>query len=67
MKVDTYTLENREQRLDSKLKMFWDLKSFGIKKGKLDVYGDFEKGISFKGDRYEVPLCVMWHVHTLHE
>ena len=54
--VDTYVLDDNEQRLDNKLKMFWDLESLGIKEGEPDVYGEFEKGISFKGDRYEVTL-----------
>ena len=42
-KVDAYALDDNEQRLDSKLKMFWDLESFRIGP---DVYGEFEKGIS---------------------
>ena len=36
--------------------MFWDLESLGIKEGEPDVYGEFMKGISFKGNRYEVTL-----------
>jgi len=56
LRVDTYTLDDNEQRLDSKLKMFWDLESLGIKEGEPDVYGEFGKGISFKGGRYEVTL-----------
>lgn len=54
--IDTYTLNDNGQKLDSKLKMFWDLESFGIKEGEPDVYSKFEKGISFKRDRYEVTL-----------
>ena len=56
MKVDAYVLDDSDQKLDSKLKMFWDLESFGIKENEPDVYGEFEKGIQFKGDRYKVTL-----------
>ena len=56
LKVDAYVLDDSDQKLDSKLKMFWNLESFGIKEDEPDVYGEFEKGIQFKGDRYEVTL-----------
>ena len=48
LKIDTYVLDDSDQKLDSKLKMFWDLESFGIKEGEPDIYGEFEKGIHFK-------------------
>ena len=54
--VDTYTSDDSQQKLENRLKMFWDLESFGIKEGETDVYGEFMKGISFKGNRYEVTL-----------
>ena len=41
LKVDMYTIGDSKQRLDSKMKMFSD-KSFGIKEGEPDVYGEFE-------------------------
>ena len=41
---------------DSELKMLWDLESLGIMEGEPDLYGKFEKGISFKGDKYDVTL-----------
>ena len=56
LKVDTYRSDDSEQKLENRLKMFWDLESFGIKEGETDVYGEFMKGISFKGNRYEVTL-----------
>ena len=43
LKVDTYTLDNSEQSLDSNLKMFWDLECFGIKKHESD---EFKKGVA---------------------
>ena len=36
--------------------MFWDLEPFGSKEGETDVYGEFMKGIYFKGNRYKVTL-----------
>lgn len=54
--VDGYSPEDSKQDLDSKLKAFWDLESIGIKSNECSVYQEFEKMITFKGNRYEVSL-----------
>ena len=33
LKVDTYALDDSKQQLENRLKTFWDLESFAIKKG----------------------------------
>ena len=43
-------------KLDNQLKMFWDLKSLGIKCDESTVYEEFQKKITYKYPRYEVSL-----------
>jgi len=54
--VDAYVPENSPQDLDGRLKMFWDLKSLGVRQDESSVYQDFQKEITYKNQRYEVSL-----------
>lgn len=46
LRVDAY--QQAESELDNHLKMFWDLKSLGVKHDKPSVYEEFQKGKVYK-------------------
>ncbi|XP_065917691.1 uncharacterized protein [Dysidea avara] len=56
MVIDAHISQDTDQELDKKLKMFWDLESFGIQPNKVTVYNEFESTIRFNSERYEVSL-----------
>ena len=56
MMIDAYVPEGSSQELDNRLKMFWDLESFGINQNESSVYQEFQKEVTHKDNRYEVSL-----------
>ena len=57
LRVDGETTHNNpDQSLDTQLKKFWELESFGIVKNESLVYDQFINEITFKDRRYEVRL-----------
>ena len=47
---------NVEERMDSTLRMFWELESLGINNNNSSVQEDFDREIMFKNDQYQVAL-----------
>ena len=56
MMIDAYVPEESSQELDNRLKMFWDLESFGVNQNESSVYQEFQKEVTHKGNKYEVSL-----------
>ena len=56
MMIDACVPEESLQELDNRLKMFWDLESFGVNQNESSVYQEFQKEVTHKGNRYEVSL-----------
>ena len=65
MMIDAYIPEECLQELDGRLKMFWDLESFGVNQNESSVYQEFQKEITHKGNRYEVSLPWKQSHHAL--